>query len=365
MGIGRFAFTPLLPLMLRDGVLDLSTAGGLASANYAGYLMGALLAARIPLAPARLGLWALLLTVLLTAAMALPGPAWWWFLLRFAAGVSSALAFVATSAWCLGALTQQGRPEWGGAAYAGVGSGIALAGLYCLQAGATSQRLWLELAVLALLLVVPVALVLRRLPAQQPIPPRTSRQKPMTGVAVRGLVLCYGLMGFGYILPATYLPVLGRSLVDDPRIFGLAWPVFGLTAALSAALAGWWMRRLSRLKIWALAQGLMGVGVLLPSLWLNPLTIALAALLVGGTFMVVTLVGVQEIRHRVPDAATTWVGRMTAAFAAGQILGPLLASLLVSTLATAADGLSFALQAGAASLLGSALWLGFQNPAAD
>lgn len=43
MGIGRFAFTPLLPMMLSDGVIDLPAASWLASANYLGYLVGALL----------------------------------------------------------------------------------------------------------------------------------------------------------------------------------------------------------------------------------------------------------------------------------------------------------------------------------
>ncbi len=43
MGIGRFAFTPILPMMLADGVLDLPAASWLASANYLGYLVGALL----------------------------------------------------------------------------------------------------------------------------------------------------------------------------------------------------------------------------------------------------------------------------------------------------------------------------------
>ena len=37
MGIGRFAFTPLLPMMLHDGVLGLPAASWLATANYLGY----------------------------------------------------------------------------------------------------------------------------------------------------------------------------------------------------------------------------------------------------------------------------------------------------------------------------------------
>jgi MFS family permease len=173
----------------------------------------------------------------------------------------------------------------------------------------------------------------------------------------RGLVLCYGLMGFGYILPATFLPALARSVVDNPRVFGLAWPVFGATAALSTVLAGWLLRRASRLQVWAASQLAMGVGVLLPSLWRNGGTITASALLVGGTFMVITLAGVQEVRERAPGQATRLVGRITAAFALGQIAGPVLSALLLQVPALREHGLALALQAGAAGLLASAAWL--------
>jgi predicted MFS family arabinose efflux permease len=164
-------------------------------------------------------------------------------------------------------------------------------------------------------------------------------------------------MGFGYILPATFLPALARSVVDDPLWFGLAWPVFGATAAVSTILAGWLARRATRLQVWAASQLLMGVGVLLPSLWLNGATIAASALLVGGTFMVITLAGVQEMRGRAPAQATALVGRITAAFALGQIAGPVLSALLLQVPALGARGLAFALQVAACSLFASAWWL--------
>src|SRR5262245_888003 len=44
IGIGRFAFTPLLPMMQEDAGLSVADGGWLASANYAGYLLGALAA---------------------------------------------------------------------------------------------------------------------------------------------------------------------------------------------------------------------------------------------------------------------------------------------------------------------------------
>ncbi|HSI54726.1 MAG TPA: YbfB/YjiJ family MFS transporter, partial [Ramlibacter sp.] len=170
-----------------------------------------------------------------------------------------------------------------------------------------------------------------------------------------GLVACYGVLGFGYILPATFLPVLARSVIEDPRIFGLAWPVFGAMAAVSTVVAGRWMRPASRLQVWAVSHLLMGVGVLLPSVWPGGVAIALSALLVGGTFMVITMAGVQEIRARAVGDPTALVGRMTAAFATGQIAGPIASSLLLRY--TAANGLNLALQLGAGALLLTAAWL--------
>jgi hypothetical protein len=360
MGIGRFAFTPMLPLMIQDGELDLAAGGWIAAANYAGYLLGALTASRVPLPAGRLAVLALGLTAGLTAAMAVPQPIASWMALRLFAGICSAWAFVATSVWCLGALARLDRPSWGGAVYAGVGSGIALAGLYCLggaAAGASAPALWTQLGVLAVILAVPVLAVLRKVPpaSAQPAAYAAFGRTPRRGTT--GLVVCYGALGFGYILPATFLPVLARSVVADPRLFGLAWPVFGLTAAASTLAAGALMRHASRLQIWSVSHALMGVGVLLPSLWLGGFTIALSALLVGGTFMVITMAGVQEIRSRASGDPTALVARMTTAFAAGQIAGPVASSLLLYVPGLAKTGLNVALQLAAASLVLSALWL--------
>lgn len=358
MGIGRFAFTPLLPLMAREGQLDLAFGGWLAAANYVGYFAGALTATQVPLTARGLARLALALTALATAAMAWPAPAAW-LVLRFVAGLASAWVFVATSVWCLGALAARGRSDLGGPVYAGVGSGIALTGLYCwlaAGAGVGAAPLWLHLGAMALLLALPAVVVTARLgagtaAASAPL----ATHKVQGGTA--GLVACYGLMGFGYILPATFLPAMARSVVDDPRLFGLAWPVFGLTAAASTLVAGWLMRRATRLQVWAASQFLMGVGVLLPSLVVNGATIALSALLVGGTFMVITLAGVQEMRARAPQDAARLVGRITAAFAFGQIAGPVCSALLLQVPSLADRGLPLALQAGAFGLLASAAWL--------
>jgi hypothetical protein len=354
MGIGRFAFTPVLPLMLRSGELDVAAAGWIAAANYAGYLVGAMTAAKVKVRAGVLGIAALLATAVLAAAMAVHGPLAWG-VLRFAAGVASAWAFVATSVWCLGALAQQGKGHLGGAVYSGVGVGIAVTGVYCLvAAGSSAGALWMQLGLLALVLAVPAMAGARRSPGAVPggTPPPVVAARTSTG-----LVVSYGLMGFGYILPATFLPVMARSVVDDARVFGLAWPVFGTMAAVSTLLAAAWLQRTSRLAVWSACQLAMAVGVLLPGLWRSGWAIALSAVLVGGTFMVITLAGVQEMRSRAPHDPAAAVGRMTAAFAFGQIAGPVCSSLLLHVPAFAARGLDIALQAAAAGLLLSGLWL--------
>jgi predicted MFS family arabinose efflux permease len=359
MGIGRFAFTPLLPLMAREGQLDLAWGGWIAAANYVGYFAGALTAARLPLDARKLALLALALTALSTAAMAWPSLASW-LALRLAAGVASAWVFVATSVWCLGALARADRGDLGGWVYAGVGAGIALTGLYCWAASAAglgATALWLHLGALVLVLSLPVAWALPRLGASHAPTAAPTRASAHGDSGPTGLIACYGLMGFGYILPATFLPAMARSVVDDPFWFGLAWPVFGATAALSTILAGRLFRHATRLQVWSASQFLMGVGALLPSLWLNGFTIAASALLVGGTFMVITLAGVQEMRSRAPAQAARLVGRITAAFAVGQIAGPIASAVLLQVPALRAHGLALALQLAALGLIASAAWL--------
>ncbi|MDM0058032.1 YbfB/YjiJ family MFS transporter [Variovorax fucosicus] len=364
MGIGRFAFTPMLPLMVREGSLDLASGGWLAAANYAGYLAGAVTAARIALTPQQLGLAALGTIALTTAAMGWTSSVGLWLLLRFVAGVASAWALVSTSVWGLAWLARFERPAGAGMLYAGVGSGIALAGLWCWQAGVAGVRadtLWLQLGALALLLGGAVAVWM---PRTSPVSAAaaSARAEAGTGRADWSLVICYGVLGFGYILPATFLPVLARAVLDDPAVFGAAWPMFGAAAAISTWLASLLLRGVGRLRVLALCHLLMAVGCLLPVLHLSAGSVLAAALLVGGTFMVATMAGMQEARARVSDNPTAALGRMTAAFAIGQMAGPMLSSLLSTRSANDFTGLFIALAVGALALLASAAWLWRDRP---
>ena len=360
MGVGRFAFTPLLPLMIRDGLLDLNAGSWLAGSNYLGYVIGALTVSWVRLQPQILLRGSLVGIVAVTVAMGAGGlDMAAWLALRFMAGVFSAWAFVLTSAWALNRLALAQRSDLAGVVYAGTGLGIVLVGIYCVVAaapGITSQWLWLVLGVLAAIMVAPSLFLSGDLQAASRSPVEREAA-PAEAKGHMSLVLCYGVMGLGYILPATFLPALARTIVDDPRVFGLAWPVFGMASLISTVVVVRALRRMNRLRVWAITHLVMAIGVIMPSVWLSPVSIAIAALFVGSTFMVTTTVGLQEARSRARGNATAILGRMTAAFAIGQFGGPLVSGMLGMLPAGQAAGLDYAFQIAAVALLLSAAYL--------
>lgn len=365
MGVGRFAFTPLFPLMVRDGLLDAGSGALLAASNYLGYLVGALLASRLTVRPASLLAFGLIATVTVTASVGWTGSVAVWTVLRFVAGVLSAWTLVATTAWGLGWLASLGRPHLAGMIFAGVGLGIAAAGIFCLVAPgfeSSALAMWLELGGLAAVAIVLPLFASWRLPAPVSAPASAAPEHaphPQSAPSSRtaGLVSCYALFGFGYILPATYLPALARQVVDDPHVFGWAWPLFGAAAALSTIVVAALLKSANRAAVWAACHLAMALGVLLPIVWSALSGVIASALLVGGTFMVITMVGMQEARSRVADNPTAVLGRMTAGFAFGQLMGPIVSAAIGHVVSDHTIALDLALALSAAGLLASAWYL--------
>jgi predicted MFS family arabinose efflux permease len=355
MGIGRFAFTPILPMMQQDSGLSVSDGGWLASANYLGYLIGAVSAVRLRIGATIAIRGGLAIIGLSTLAMALHDGFLLWALLRTVAGVASAWVLVFVSAWSLERLAVVGRPDLGGVVYAGVGAGIVVAGGACLVAmsvHASSSAAWTSLGLASLVAAAIVWPVFGSGAAPAADAQQTRGAKSRTPDFWR-LVLCYGIYGFGYIIPGTFLPVMAKQAIADPALFGWAWPVFGAAGAASTLLTARVGSRLTRRGVWAIGSLVMAVGVVVPLLLPGLAGILVAALCVGGTFVVVTMVGMQEARAVAGAGVRTLIAAMTSAFALGQIVGPLAAAYWVR----ATGGFSGALILAAALLALSALAL--------
>ena len=351
MGIGRFAFTPILPMMQQDAGLTVAGGGWLASANYLGYFVGALWAgashaSRLPPATAIRG--GLLAIGLATLAMAWDAGFAAWIAWRAIAGVASAWVLVHAAAWSMEQFARAGRPLLNGVFFAGVGAGIVLAGTLCavlLTCGSTSTRAWQILALVAFALTVAVWPVFdsARAPAHQP-----GAGGGWTWPQSR-LVIAYGAYGFGYIIPATFLPVMARAVAPDPAVFGWAWPVFGAAAVISTLAVAPLSSRYGSRAAWIGSQCVMAFGVAAPVFLPGIAGILLAALCVGGTFVVLTMVGMQEARKIAGARAPKVMAAMTAAFAAGQIIGPLCVGAMAG-----AGGFTAALLLACAVLLAGA-----------
>jgi predicted MFS family arabinose efflux permease len=316
-GIGRFAMTPILPMMQEEG-LSLSEGGWLAAANYLGYLVGALSTIRLRLNPSVAIRAALLAIGVLTLAMGLVEGFAAWLALRALAGVASAWVLVFVSAWTLERLAQVRRPQLAGLLYAGVGIGVTIAGIVCLLGFAVDTN-WIALGAIALATAGATWAAFSF--KQQSGAEESAR---LSGGWL--LILCYGAYGFGYIVPATFLPAMARQIASEPLAFGSAWPVLGIAAAASTLIA-------SRLgttnprRVWAICMVLLAIGVAAPLFVPGLAGILLSAVLVGATFVTITLAGLQEARRLYGSAARPLMAAMTAAFAVGQLIGPVLVAL--------------------------------------
>jgi predicted MFS family arabinose efflux permease len=382
MGIGRFAFTPLLPMMLADGVLDLPTASWLASANYFGYLVGALLCTFQPWIWRRLGSpppikptvvvrSGLVATALLTLGMALHLPAAW-PLLRFAAGVTSAFVFVYTSGWCLAQLAQRGVPATGALIYTGPGAGIVLSGLAASAMVALQWQAaagWLLFGLLAAVLAALVWPVFHpRNEAHSASPDRPAAAAAPGGKDQGGiglLTLAYGLAGFGYIITATFLPVIARQALPGSPWLDLFWPIFGLGVVLGALGASRIPATANRLVLLAACYFVQAAGVAASLVSPSLAGFAAGSLLLGLPFTAITFFAMQEVRRLRPEHVASTMGLLTAMYGVGQIVGPPLAAAMLARSATPGLGFTRALEIAAGALLAGALlylWIARRQP---
>jgi hypothetical protein len=295
--------------------------------------------------------------------MALQLP-WAWPWLRFASGLASAVVFVFTSGWCLARLAALGRPGWGGLIYVGPGAGITLSGLIASAMVALGWRAawgWGVFGLLAcglVLLVWPildsprqpsVAAAAAPTQAAAALPPPNQRNQKLL------LALAYGLAGFGYIITATFLPVIARDAMPGSLWLDLFWPMLGLGVMVGPLLATRFPMHIDRRQLLAGCYLIQALGVV-ASAWSPTLAgFVLGSLLVGLPFTALTLFAMQEARRLAPVATASFIGLLTAVYGLGQILGPLMVPWVMQHSSSRAAGFTIALEIAAVALVLGAL----------
>ncbi|WP_280213167.1 YbfB/YjiJ family MFS transporter [Nocardia cyriacigeorgica] len=331
MGVGRFAYTPLMPVMIDAQRLDAHTGAVVAAANYAGYLLGAVLLARVPKlhGPTFFRLSALAL-IASEAVMAVPTPSAVAAGSRLVAGVASAVIFVG----CARAVAVSGGRHGAGIAFAGVGVGIAITGVLVLVARpvVSWQGMWAGAAALTALLLAPAV----RLPIPAGGAQRRTVRRAGRG-AWRLLLGAYFLEGLGYIVIGTFL-VAAVSGPDGAALAPLSWVIVGVAAAPATVVWGALARRWQASALLPIALFAQLLSAVLLAVSSGTWQVVLAAALFGATFMGITLLAM-EVGGELRGAAAA--ASLTAVYGAGQLLGP----LLVAPLLGAGYGAAFAVAA--------------------
>lgn len=335
IGIGRFVYTPILPYMAAGLDLAKSEAGLIASANFLGYVLGALAAAwrALPGEPRHWLLSALVVSALSTGAMALTTNLGLFVLLRFVQGAAGALVMVLASSLVMDRLAAAGRAAWAAVMYAGVGTGIAISALV-VPATATGsgdwQGPWLFCSALSLALSILIGVLLRT--PRATVAKKAGGRADKVGPGLRRFILAYGLFGFGYVITATFVSDMVRS---DPTLQPaerLVWLCVGLTAAPTAPLWGWAGRRWGTQRAFAIACLIESAGVALSVSGGGIWPLLLGAGLLGGTFVGLTALGMVYVRSPSGGDPRRNLALMTAAFGMGQMVGPTLAGVMHDSL---------------------------------
>lgn len=334
MGIGRFVYTPILPSMIEALGLSASAAGLIASANYAGYLVGALMLVKPERLPGRRADWvlgALGLGAVASAGMAAASGLVGFMALRFVGGVASAVVIVLSSGLVLGRLNLMRAGRLGALHFAGVGVGIALSAVIvtALEWGGVGwPGLWLGAGVASLALAGGVAAWLPR-EGVASVKPVAVAGRSGGRFGLVSLAACYGLFGFGYVVTATFLVAAVRASPVTRPIEPLIWLLVGLAGVPSVAGWAWVESRIGARQALGVACLVEAVGVAVGSVWEGPGGALTAAVLLGGTIMGITSLAFVVARGLVPpDGLDRAFAIITVAFGVGQVVGPVVAGVM-------------------------------------
>ncbi|EMQ2210110.1 MFS transporter [Escherichia coli] len=352
MGLGRFLYTPMLPVMMAEGSFSFSQLSWIASGNYAGYLAGSLLFSFGAFhQPSRLRPFLLasaMASGLLILAMAWLLPFILVLLIRVLAGVASAGMLIFGSTLIM---QHTRHPFVLAALFSGVGIGIALGNEYVLAGlhfDLSSQTLWQGAGALSGMILIALTLLMpSKKHAIVPMPLAKTEQQIMSWWL---LAILYGLAGFGYIIVATYLPLMAKD-AGSPLLTAHLWTLVDLSIVPGCFGWLWAAKRWGALPCLTANLLVQAISVLLTLASDSPLLLIISSIGFGSTFMGTTSLVMTIARQLSVPGNLNLLDFVTLIYGIGQILGPALTSML----GNGTSALASATLCGAAALFIAAL----------
>jgi predicted MFS family arabinose efflux permease len=363
LGLGRFAYSLVLPDMRDSLGWSYSSAGFMNTINAAGYLGGALIASSVAkrFGTAASTRWSTAAAAASLALCALTGNFIVLSFARLIVGIAAAIGFVAGGT--LATTIAQAQPARSNFLislfYVGPGIGILSSGLiapFVLQYFGPGSWwiVWWAMTGLALAMTVPMFVARFDIAAN-------GLQTAQGRFAIRPAIIFlagYFLFGAGYIAYMTFMIAYVRDGGGGAMAQSAFWSLIGL----STLATPWVWRRTLSLDRGGLSMtivlGVVAIGAAIPLLGHTPLLLGLSALVFGIAFFAVVTSTTAFVRFNYPPAAwPTAIAAMTISFGIGQTVGP----VMVGAITDAMGSLSYALNVSAAMLVLGAILSAFQR----
>ncbi|MFV5902169.1 YbfB/YjiJ family MFS transporter [Staphylococcus gallinarum] len=337
MAISRFAFTPILPIMQSATALNSQTSGYLATSNYLGYLIGAIIPIWFVFKSKAIDLKIyLLINIASTVLMGVSNHYVVWLVLRLIGGITSGTVFVLASNIVLDALRQAHKESISGLLYSAVGMGLFVSSIYIFFATdyVSWQTLWITLGIFSMIIAMFVFFTMKD---NTPLKKESAQDhnhlttQSINAKFKRYFYIAYFCEGAGYIITGTFLVVIVKSIPQFADFASLSWMFVGLGAIPSTVLWSMIADKITREKAIYLAFTLQIIGVCLPIFSHNIVSIIISSILFGGTFLGLTTLFLsqgQTMMYRF-NTKTNFVAALTVIYSVGQMIAPSISGVLI------------------------------------
>lgn len=336
MSISRFAYTPILPFMQQDTSMNNQNAGLLATFNYLGYLMGAIIPMFITIKSKVFDLKLyVMINVISVILMGFSEHFLIWSVLRIIAGVTSGTIFVVASNVALEALRMANKQSISGILYSAVGIGIFSSSIFIFlyTQAQTWKATWIILGVVALMAGIIILTSMKDNPSisKHSTSSNQNQGKALNRAFIIPFSIAYFFEGAGYIVTGTFLVALIKTIPAYADYAALSWMFVGLGAMPATLIWSLFAEKIGYKKAIYSALILQIISVGLPIFSHHMLGLIVASMLFGATFLGLTTLFMsksQELMYHT-NQKLNLVSLLTVIYSVGQMIAPMIAGVLI------------------------------------
>lgn len=357
VGLARFAYTPLLPIMNKEAGLSLLAGGWLATFNYMGYIVGALVAANLSDLSLKYRIYKVCLVVSIasTAGMGATTDLYLWATLRLVSGVASVAGMLIASGLIMNWLLRKGMTQELGLHFTGLGLGIVVSGVAIILMSDyfSWYQQWYWMATIALLFF-PMAWMWMPQPMKMPCKAMTAsvNSNAVSPGWMKVLIAFYFCTGFGYAIGATFIVAILGKFEFFAQIGSVVWIIVGAAAIPSSFLWDRIARSTSTVTALIVANTLETLAILVPRFTDDTSINVVGALFFGSTFVGIVSLTLALVGRSFPDNPAKAMAKLTISYGIAQIIAPAAAGYLATRYGGYSDSL---IVTGAALSMGTLL----------